>query len=140
MSDLEREQIRRLVGELDRAVPRDGAHVRLEQYGGGPDESRIVANEIGFMRLGIELLQAGVASVEATPTPVDVDLTYLVDSDSVIGFHEIIRDDDLPVVSRPVRSGIDIVAIVGTTGCLAVVVLAIIGAIAVIRWVNGAIG
>lgn len=42
-------EIAALVDRLDRLVPREGAHVRLEQYGGGPDESRIVANQASYL-------------------------------------------------------------------------------------------
>jgi hypothetical protein len=51
------QRIQELVAELDGIVPSDGAFVRFEQYGGGPDESCIVGNEIGALRFGIAMMK-----------------------------------------------------------------------------------
>src|SRR5688572_15306493 len=48
---------------LDEEVPRGHARVKLDQYGGGPDESRIIANKDGFLRLGVEFLKAAYAPI-----------------------------------------------------------------------------
>ena len=52
MNPPDTEQIKKMVAELDAAVPRDGARVYLSQYGGGPDESKVVGNQRGYLRLG----------------------------------------------------------------------------------------
>jgi hypothetical protein len=53
-------RIKELVDELDRAVPKEGAVISFRQYGGGPDESKIVGSRVGLLRAGVELLRAGV--------------------------------------------------------------------------------
>jgi hypothetical protein len=55
------------VEELDDLVPDYDAAVRLEQYGGGPDECKIIANKYGLLRLGIELLKAGLIPLTEKP-------------------------------------------------------------------------
>lgn len=64
---MDKETIERFIRELDHAVPREGAQVRLEQRDSGPEESIIAGNPPGFLRLGIELLKAGIAP-EPEPT------------------------------------------------------------------------
>lgn len=67
MSDLKRwakkmneSRIKELVEELDRTIPKEGAVISFRQYGGGPDESKIVGSRVGLLRAGVELLRAGV--------------------------------------------------------------------------------
>ncbi len=35
------EEIKDIIRRLDELLPKDGAKIKLEKYGGGPDESRI---------------------------------------------------------------------------------------------------
>lgn len=53
--------IKELIENLDQSVSSEGAAVRLDQYGGGPDESQITGNRVGYLRLGIEFLKAAYA-------------------------------------------------------------------------------
>ena len=55
---MDERRVREAIDLLDAEVPRAGARVRLHQYGGGPDEGQIVANETGYLRLGVEFLKA----------------------------------------------------------------------------------
>lgn len=81
------DRIRRMVEKLDAAVPKAGAQARMTQYGGGKDESKIVATQEGYLRLGIEFLHAGLAETSLEhPTQVLVDLDYLMTADTDIGF------------------------------------------------------
>lgn len=57
---MDESRIRELVDELDRAIPKDGAVIAFRQYGGGPDESKIVGSRVGLLRAAVELLRAGV--------------------------------------------------------------------------------
>jgi len=57
---MDESRIKELVEELDRTIPKEGAVVSFRQYGGGPDESKIVGSRIGLLRAGVELLRAGV--------------------------------------------------------------------------------
>ena len=56
---MDERRIKELVDELDRAIPKEGAAISFRQYGGGPDESKIVGSRVGLMRAGVELLRAG---------------------------------------------------------------------------------
>ncbi|MFO0947820.1 MAG: hypothetical protein U1D30_18175 [Planctomycetota bacterium] len=58
---MDKDAIEKFIRELDQAVPRDGAQVRLEQAESGLEESVLSANSPGYLRLGIELLKAGIA-------------------------------------------------------------------------------
>ena len=72
------------IAALDALVPKEGAVIKLDQYGGGPDESRITANKNGYLRLGIELLKGAYLPAENQRIPVDLD--YLTSNDSNVGF------------------------------------------------------
>ena len=96
MNSPDTEQIRKLVADLDAAVPREGARVHLSQYGGGPDESKVIANERGYLRLGIEFLRAAFApSSPKSAELIDADLDYLLTDDSNVGFDWFERREDL---------------------------------------------
>jgi len=64
---MDENKIRAIITQLDNEVPRENATVILEQYGGGPDESHIVANQTHYLRLEIEFLKAGFAGNSQGP-------------------------------------------------------------------------
>jgi hypothetical protein len=80
------DNIRRLVRELDAEVSREGAFVHLTQYGGGPDESSIIANQAGYLRLGVELMKAGLAPPDTDAPAVKLDLEGLLTPHSDLQF------------------------------------------------------
>jgi hypothetical protein len=80
------DNIRRLVRELDAEVSREGAFVHLTQYGGGPDESSIIANQSGYLRLGVELMKAGLAPADTDAPAVKLDLDGLLTPHSDLQF------------------------------------------------------
>jgi hypothetical protein len=122
-----------LVTELDELVPRDGACVTLRQYGGGPDESRITANQRGYLRLGIEFLKAAFAPTNKENS-LKADIGYLLTEDSDVGFDWFERREDLPLPLKPGRRR-RIVASAFALGCLVfVAALAVVGLIAVVKW------
>ena len=51
-------EIQETVRSLDSGISKDNARVLMKQYGGGPDESQIIATRNGFLRLGVELMKA----------------------------------------------------------------------------------
>ena len=83
-------EVAELVAQLDEQVAREDAVVKPEQYGGGPDESCIVANRAGYLRFGIEFLKAALAPPMnpdgKAPFDIEVDLDYLVSEDSTVNF------------------------------------------------------
>ena len=95
---MDRADIEPVIAALDAAIPKDDARVMIRQYGGGPDECTVVANERGYLRLGVEFLKAAYGP----PVPgnnrasVAVDLDYLL-QDSEVGFDWFERrDPDAP--------------------------------------------
>jgi hypothetical protein len=88
MQPVDEQKVREAIRMLDQEVPREGAKVRLRQYGGGPDEGELIANQKGYLRLGIECLKAafGPTKGDANSGGVEVDLEYLVTNDSTINF------------------------------------------------------
>ena len=85
---MDRADLEPIINALDAAVPKDGARVVIRQYGGGPDECAVFANERGYLRLGIEFLKAAYGP----PVPgnnrasVAVDLDYVLHEDSEVQF------------------------------------------------------
>ena len=141
---LSADRIRTLVAELDPEVPREGAFARLVQYGGGPDETYLVANQRGYLRLSIEFLRAAIAPTAADTTPkrarsLDIDLEYVLDPDSDVGIDYLERREDLipGVPSRapmgwPDRFRFAVIALV----VLAAVAVWLVGFVAIARWVG----
>ena len=124
------------IGNLDEAIPRDHAVVKFHQYGGGPDESQIIANRDGYLRLGVEFLKAGLTATghKDQPNAVEVDLDYLTARDSSINFdwferREMSRDTDV----SSYEAGKLIPALV-IGGCIAMIVFAIVGIVTVVGW------
>jgi len=122
-----------LVAKLDALVPREGARVALSQYGGGPDECRVVANRRGYLRLGIEFLRAAFAPHEKQHV-IKADIHYLLTEDSDIGFDWFERREDLPPAAPESRPGRIVGPIIGF-GFLGLIILcALVGLVTIIRW------
>lgn len=133
MNEPEEASAEHLIAKLDALVPRDRACVTLRQYGGGPDESRVTANQRGYLRLGIEFLKAAFAPTNKENS-LKADIRYLLTEDSDVGFDWFERREDLPLPLKPGRRR-RIVASAFALGCLVfVAVLAVVGLIAVVRW------
>jgi hypothetical protein len=97
---MNRADIEPVINALDAAVPKDDARVVIRQYGGGPDECAVIANERGYLRLGIEFLKAayGPPVPGNNPASVRVDLDYVLSEDSEVQFDWFERrDPDAPV-------------------------------------------
>lgn len=137
MNSPDMEQIKKMVAELDAAVPRAGARVYLSQYGGGPDESKMVANQRGYLRLGIELLQAAFAPPSPkTQQQIQVDLRYLLTDDSTVGFDWFERREDLAAATRAERRRSRLIPAILLFGLVAGLMLAAIGFGTVIVWMT----
>lgn len=52
------DEIKGITDDIHRKVPRYGAKVRTHIYGSGENESLIIADRLGYLRLGIEFLKA----------------------------------------------------------------------------------
>jgi len=87
---MDEDKIKAIIKQLDDEVPREGAKVILEQYGGGPDESQIVANQKGYLRLGVEFLKAAFAERKSISKKgydsIPIDFGYLISENSTVDF------------------------------------------------------
>ncbi|HEX2204881.1 MAG TPA: hypothetical protein VHG91_16345 [Longimicrobium sp.] len=97
-------RVRALVAELDAAVPREGAAVRFELHG-GLDETAVVANPRGALRLGVELLRAslrGMDEAAAGRTPFGaLEVEYALDDASDFVVDGVVVRDPLPEPRAP---------------------------------------
>jgi hypothetical protein len=86
--------VRGLVDELDQLVPREGTSVAVKID--RPDTCELLANRAGYLRLGIELMQAGLAEAPVDGHAVDADLGYLFDQQSPALLGPLLRRTDDP--------------------------------------------
>jgi hypothetical protein len=135
-ASLDEQKIRHAIAMLDDEVPREGARVKLSQYGGGPDEGQIVANRNGYLRLGIELLKGAFPSADedSGSTGASVDLEYLVTDDSTINFDWFERREFLELDSTSTSATGWVIGLLFLGLTIGILLLAVIGAGAVIRW------
>jgi hypothetical protein len=128
-------ELRDLVDRLDRLVPKEGARLRMPA---DADGNTTAGTQRGYLRLGVELLRAGLnpadpgGAGERAHVPLDVD--YVMTSDSRPPFEvcEIVDDPDhLPARARKLGPAGQLMA-----ALIAVVVLGLIGlgAAAVLSW------
>jgi hypothetical protein len=133
---VDRSHIEPVIAALDAAVPKDGAHVVIHQYGGGPDECSIVANERGYLRLGIELLKAAFAPAgyQNRRDAIEVDVDYVIRDDSEIQLDWFERrEPDAPPVPRTRFSDLAAMA------CgLFLVTMFVIGCMTAVNWLTAA--
>jgi hypothetical protein len=135
MPELDDDGLKRLIGQLDDAVPREGAVV-LQHDAEGYDDAHflLTANRRGYLRLGIEYLKAAFAEHTSASHPhrVDVDLSYMS------GFEDqaFERREDLRPASR-ISEGIGIPAKT-IIGAIALFILAalVVGAAILLVWVR----
>lgn len=101
---MDNERVLALIDDLDAHVPREGAIVRFEQYGGGPDESKVVGNRAGYLRLGIEFLKGGLAPFNPGKDAdlIQVEIDYLLDAQSNISFDWFERTEH--IAHQPARN------------------------------------
>ncbi|HEX7956355.1 MAG TPA: hypothetical protein VF508_05390, partial [Pyrinomonadaceae bacterium] len=137
---MELEDIRRVVEGLDEAIPKEGARVGLHRYGEDLDEAFVVANERGYLRLGVEFLKAGFAphappekSLGERPHMIYVDLDYLLTEDSDLHFDYFERNEEMTVKAQE-DSWVDkLIPAVISVVIVSILVLAIFGLVAVVR-------
>ncbi|WP_028313241.1 hypothetical protein [Desulfatibacillum aliphaticivorans] len=108
MQPIDHEKVKDFISSLDESVPKEGAAVRMDQYGGGPDESGIRANQAGYLRLGIEFLKAAYAEPayrdkggdDVDREYLDVDLEYLVSLESDVNFDSFERTENVELINE----------------------------------------
>jgi len=133
-------EIKQIVDELDRSVPKENAKVSLQKYGGDVNEAFVVATEHGYLRLGIEFLKAGFApyvppekTMGKRPYAIEVEIDYLITEDSDVRFDYFERNEDVKVKTYE-ESFVDKLIPVGILGVmLSILALALVGLVAIIK-------
>lgn len=92
MIDTREDEIRHLIGRLDRLVTKERAIVRFVED--DPEQGMVIhGNQLGYLRLGIEFQKAALVPLEGDE--VEVDLPYLLGRKAICWeFRR--REDDLP--------------------------------------------
>ena len=132
---MERERIASIIAELECILPVENAKVPFTQYGGGPDESKIVATENGYLRLGLEFLKAAFAphSIGNMPSAVEVKLESILSEESTISFDWFERVDSLDQRFKPTNT----TPFLGYVAALVfglLIVMTVVGFVTTIRW------
>ena len=130
-------ELRDLVDRLDRLVPSEGAHLTLP----ADAEGRTTAgNRAGYLRLGIELLQAALAPLPASdeaPARVVPQVEGLLTEGSRAPF-ELCELDESIGSRPPAQSRLGAFGQMGVgVGAVLAVILAFIGAVVLWHWLFG---
>ena len=119
MIDINEDELHTLIGQMDERIGKEGAIVRLDvQY--EDDGTVIVANHLGYLRLGVEFLKAAYVPLRMDAEgsdAIDVDLAYLFGQRSIC-YRFGRRENDLPAPEAGPGEGA-MPAFVGV-GCLLV--------------------
>jgi len=132
---MNRERISAIVAELEQLIPTENASVLFSQYGGGPDESKVVATEEGYLRLGLEFLKAASAPPlkGSVPTAIAVNIESLVSPESSVSFNWFERVESLeqPLKQTPPSSMLSFSLAIAVGFLVAMVV---VGIVTTVRW------
>jgi hypothetical protein len=134
------EKIKSRIQSLELIVPNEGGRVVFDMYGGGPEECRITANKIGYLKLGLKFINAAYLPAEPIEEKdgedIDVDIKDITDPKSTIYFDWFKRKETWEEKEKDSKSpwqlkliGIGFALFVIVTG-----VLAIIGLVTIIKF------
>ena len=130
-------EIAELVAQLDRLIPRAGAHLTIPSE---PDARTTIGNRSGYLRFGLEFLAAALRPLPETehePPRIEPALGGLLTANSQAPFD--LCEVDEAITSRPparTRLGFFSQLAVGVA-LVAAVILLFIGASIVLRWLFG---
>jgi hypothetical protein len=127
-------ELRELVGQLDRLVPREGAKLRIPN---DPDGNTTIGTQRGYLRLGIEFLRAGLAPTAGSDREVPripLDVEYLLTQDSDAPFDRCEVHDDVERLPPRARKLGPLGQLLAALVAVAVVGLILMGAAAALAW------
>jgi len=127
--------IKSIIATLSKEVPREGGRINVEQHIAGPNVTTISANKVGFLRFGIDMLDAAFdpGGIRHRATGLPQDVAYLCSVDANINFDWFERrNPDYMRVSRWFRKWrVPIAAFL-----LIVIPLAAVGLVTVAHWLS----
>jgi hypothetical protein len=130
MDDKLLDEIKGMVEALDAKVPSEGAAIQFVMGGGTPDESRVEANTLGYMRMGIWFLKAGCAAPEKLRDVILPELDKFVYKDSEVNFVSAALKEELRPPPSPTEKSLkDRIALVGCALVAFVAVVLMIGGV-----------
>lgn len=139
MADIDEDKIRKLIEALDHSVPREGGRVKMSEYGGGKDESMIIANRTGYLRFGIEFLKCAFAGptkdANENNNYIEADIQYLVTKDSTVNFDWFERREDVKLETMKASKENLLLKIGGTAIAIIVLIMILIGFVTTIKWI-----
>ena len=124
-NQMDEARIKELIEELDRAIPESDAQVSFRQYGGGPDECKIVGSQAGLMRAGIELLRTSVRPPKEEKGTRDLSAFRAVIHTESEFFFDYFEEKPLPEDRAAEEENAKTAKVIGI-GVLAVVVLTLL--------------
>jgi hypothetical protein len=128
-------ELRALLDELDRLVPKEGARLRIPS---DPDGNATIGTQLGYLRLGVEFLRAALVPPEGTDegsTPhIPLDIQYLLTPGSETPFDLCEIDEDVERLPPPVRKLGAIGQLLAAVFGVVIVGLIVVGAVAVLSW------
>jgi hypothetical protein len=136
---MNRDRIASLVDRLDELVPRQGASVVLQPHGGSADEWQIMANELGFLRLGVDIMRGTLHAdtSDGAAQILDVDIDHLFSRESPIRVDAFLLAPNLPPLPAESQDWSVIAAIGGLILYAGILGVFIVGIATVVVLVSG---
>jgi hypothetical protein len=137
----DKEELERIISQLEISNSNEGAIFEINRYGGGPEESYAKANRSGLELFAVQLLTASKNSdqvlKEAKKPIITVDYPEdWIQGETVVQYIEIIPED-YQEVNEEISSS-SLVDKIIPAGCIAILVFAIIsgvvGAVTIFKW------
>jgi hypothetical protein len=115
------DEIKRRVDELDAAVSKDDAQFLIYCEDFDQQSVELIGNRSGYLRVGIEMLRAAVASLGPNESITPIDVNYLIRSPRSLHVKRLTRQEDVEAALPPLRKHAWKDKAVGI-GCLTVIV------------------
>ena len=128
---MKNEDIQKRIQELDDLIPKEGTQIKIEQYGGGPDESQMIGNKAGYLRMGLELMKG---AFHEDPERLDIDLDEIITENSEVHIDHFKRCDMPPTTDSSVTLSEKIYTALFFLLVLSLGSLTLIGFISVVRF------
>lgn len=110
--------------------------IKYMQHGGGPDESHILANRAGYLRLAVLFLCASIAPYkDENLSVIDLNSSDIIDEDSDVSISWLERREDIANIQRKSTFSDKITSISHAVYLLIVLILLIIGIGTVASWI-----